>query len=1079
MATLVSPGVDVSVVDESFYSSAGPGTVPLIFMATRENKPAPGSLTDYAPGSIKENANKLYTITSQRELIQTFGEPTFVTSAGTPVHGDERNEYGLHAAYQYLGIADRTYIIRADLDLGQLDPNPFEPTGSPINGTYWFDLGSTVWGIFRSNGENNTVPYLDWDVADEVLVIEDMFQAETAIFGDTRVVSSATAIITSNGDLDINGVDVDLLGGDTLQEVVDKANAALHAASNSKIEASIDYNVKGLRLKIRHIEAGDLDVSASDSNIITDLGLSTTMSDVDDARPNSDIGTATNFAVVTLNNVNRYFEKIIAQDGDGVSITNAPADWYHVGSDEWRETITTTVVGTETAPAIAGGEQLTVTVTLSNNVSVTTTINLASGWGVGDVVNQLYADLNLSPYFATGQLFAEPDVTGALRFENRDGGQVTLGGTGAIVLGVTGDIKERSLVYSSHTIIPAASRANDVWVKTTEPNDGANWAVKVYNDEIRQWILVDAPMFANDVTASAFYGSNVGAGVLYVWYDIFSASTATHKIRRWDGAAWQDLSYEASTVTPTTEAPAGTLWYNTEFKVDIMVGTGQQWLGLHNHPWYQNVDVILSGSKPTQKDPGSPGALSAGSTVLVENDIWIDTSDLENYPKMYRYKVATKKWELIDNTDQTTPFGVVFADARWATETGSQDADDLIVSNFVDPDAPNPLTYPNGMLLFNMRFSTLNVKEWMPDHLADYTETGLLNNDVNPPEYIVGTAVFSPIDDDNTGRWVTNSGNQSDGSPWMARKSQRAVVVRALQASVAGNEDIRAEYIYFNLLVAPGYVELVDELVTLNVDKKQVAFIIGDTPARLPATGTDIQNWAKNSNNAPVNGEEGLLTADTYVGIYYPWGLSTNIDGFEVMVPPSTMALRTYAYNDAIAYPWFAPAGFTRGLVTGTQSVGYLTSEGEFKPVVLNQGQRDIIYLNNINPIAVMVGQGLVIWGQKTRHPLASALDRVNVARLINYLRYQFDILAKPYLFEPNDKQTRDSVKVTFERFLGDLIVLRGLLDFAVVCDESNNTPARIDRNELWIDVAIKPIKAIEFIYIPIRVLNTGDDLPS
>jgi phage tail sheath protein FI len=109
---------------------------------------------------------------------------------------------------------------------------------------------------------------------------------------------------------------------------------------------------------------------------------------------------------------------------------------------------------------------------------------------------------------------------------------------------------------------------------------------------------------------------------------------------------------------------------------------------------------------------------------------------------------------------------------------------------------------------------------------------------------------------------------------------------------------------------------------------------------------------------------------------------------------------------------------------------------------------------------------------------LSSALDRVNVARLINYLNYQLDILAKPFLFEPNDKQTRDSVARTFESFFGDLVGLRAVYDFAVVCDETNNSPTRIDRNELWIDVAVKPTKAIEFIYIPLRILNTGDPLP-
>lgn len=95
MANLVSPGVQVQVIDESFYASAGPGTVPFIMMATAQDKLAPGSSTAIASGTTKANANQLYTMTSQRELLQTFGNPLFYTQAGTPQHGNELNEYGL------------------------------------------------------------------------------------------------------------------------------------------------------------------------------------------------------------------------------------------------------------------------------------------------------------------------------------------------------------------------------------------------------------------------------------------------------------------------------------------------------------------------------------------------------------------------------------------------------------------------------------------------------------------------------------------------------------------------------------------------------------------------------------------------------------------------------------------------------------------------------------------------------------------------------------------------------------------------------------------------------------------------
>jgi phage tail sheath protein FI len=128
-----------------------------------------------------------------------------------------------------------------------------------------------------------------------------------------------------------------------------------------------------------------------------------------------------------------------------------------------------------------------------------------------------------------------------------------------------------------------------------------------------------------------------------------------------------------------------------------------------------------------------------------------------------------------------------------------------------------------------------------------------------------------------------------------------------------------------------------------------------------------------------------------------------------------------------------------------------------------------------VNPITYITGTGLVNYGQYTRAKGASALDRINVARLVIYLRSQLNKLAKPYIFEPNDKITRDEIKLAVDSLLLELVGQRALYDFLVVCDESNNTPARIDRNELYIDIAIEPVKAVEFIYIPLRLKNTGE----
>jgi hypothetical protein len=462
-----------------------------------------------------------------------------------------------------------------------------------------------------------------------------------------------------------------------------------------------------------------------------------------------------------------------------------------------------------------------------------------------------------------------------------------------------------------------------------------------------------------------------------------------------------------------------TLWYDNVISttnLDLLINTGTAWATFSG-------DKQIAVLAPTSRTDGTP---------LLNGDVWISTDNLDLYPQVYRW--LSGAWVLLDNADQETSTGIVYGDFR------ATDASPLF------SDAPNPLLYPAstspyvGILAWNMIASGGTIRQW----------------------------------DESEGRWRTVSGLQADGSPNMLRHAQRSMVVEAMQAAVNANEDIRNEGLRFNLIGCPNYTEMMDEMVSLNVDRKETAFVVGDTPMRLAADNTSITEWATNANNAAANGEEGLTVANPYAAVYYPSALTSGLDGTDIMVPPSHMILRTMAYNDQVAYPWFAPAGYQRGLVSNATSVGYLDAEtSEYKPVALSQGQRDNLYINKINPIGTFTGRGIVVFGQKTLNPVASALDRVNVARLVNYIRDRLDEAMRPFLFEPNDDITRQNAKTTVDRFLGQLVTSRGLFDFLTVCDSSNNTPDRIDRNELWVDIAIQPVKSIEFIYVPIRIQNT------
>jgi hypothetical protein len=502
-----------------------------------------------------------------------------------------------------------------------------------------------------------------------------------------------------------------------------------------------------------------------------------------------------------------------------------------------------------------------------------------------------------------------------------------------------------------------------------------------------------------------------------------------------------------------------------------MINYAGAWYGYGNRDYDSSGFPLPSGTNTT--DPNGPlisataPTLQSDDTALVYGDIWIDTSDLENYPVISRWQSVsgTDQWVLIDNTDQTGSTGVVFADARWSDDQDTiSPVDDpiptivsLLTSNNLDLDAPDPTLYPSGMLLFNTRRSGYNVKQYM----VDYFNSTSFPGDALPTY---------------TSTWVTVSGNQTNGSPYMGRKAQRAMVVQSLNAAIATNTAIRDEDNFFNLLATPNYPELQPGMIVLNNDRGQTGYILGDTPMRLPDDATAIQAWANNEAGAASTGEEGLVNRDTYMGLFYPSGLATDLSGNQVAVPPSYMMLRTFLRNDTISYPWLAAAGTRRGTIDNALSIGYIDSaSGEFQSIKTRLGIRDVLYINFINPLVFFTGVGLLNYGNKTSFNSSSALDRTNVARLVAYIRRQLTLAARPFVFEPNDSLTRNQIAGVVQTLMVDLVAKRGLYDYLVVCDESNNTPARIDRNELWIDVAVEPVKAAEFIYIPVRILNTGE----
>mgnify|MGYP003634683257 FL=1 len=208
----------------------------------------------------------------------------------------------------------------------------------------------------------------------------------------------------------------------------------------------------------------------------------------------------------------------------------------------------------------------------------------------------------------------------------------------------------------------------------------------------------------------------------------------------------------------------------------------------------------------------------------------------------------------------------------------------------------------------------------------------------------------------------------------------------------------------------------------------------------------------------------------SYAAVYAPWLQTTSPETGElVWVPASTMIPGVYAYNDRVGEAWFAPAGLNRG---GLATV--VRPERKF-----SQSNRDTLYQGKVNPIASFPGSGTVVFGQKTLQTKASALDRVNVRRLLIQLKSYISQVADNLVFEQNTIATRNAFLSQVNPYLESVQQRQGLYAFKVIMDSSNNTADVIDRNQLIGQIYLQPTKTAEFIYLDFNVLPTGATFPA
>ena len=414
---LQSPGVQVSVINESFYTPAEPGTTPLIFVATKQNKPNPSN-TGIAPGTLAANAGKVYAISSQRELSETFGDAIFYRdSNNNPINGGEQNEYGLQAAYSYLGVSNRAFVVRAPLDLSTIDPRSEEPKGNPLAGTYWLDLEESLFGVFTWN---------------------------------------ATSV----------------------------------AAGGQKFT-----NVEPINI--------------SQTNQVVDFAGS-------DYTPKPQFGRVGSFAIVTVTDTPRLWYK------------NDSSIWVEVGSEAWKASLPV-VTGRVSSPSITAGQAMTFVVTETGQeyeITVPAAETLAS---FVNEINGVMASANSG--------FSARVVNNRIALYNSGSAgwdAFEIFGTPALMtaLGLTAGVYYAPKIsIQPHTQVPEYKSTDNqprpsgsIWIKTTVPNLGANWSVKLWNTTTLAWDRIPAPIY--ETNHHAIYmldrtrgGLGIPDGALYVQSD--------------------------------------------------------------------------------------------------------------------------------------------------------------------------------------------------------------------------------------------------------------------------------------------------------------------------------------------------------------------------------------------------------------------------------------------------------------------------------------------------------------------------------------------------------------------------------
>ena len=490
------------------------------------------------------------------------------------------------------------------------------------------------------------------------------------------------------------------------------------------------------------------------------------------------------------------------------------------------------------------------------------------------------------------------------------------------------------------------------------------------------------------------------------------------------------------------------------------------------------VTRVVSGSVSTDWDYAEAqvsSSIGSGSFVLEtisQGELFNNTSSLLSNGALDSGSSDNIRWEISTANTASGTFSLIIR--RGDDSTNSKSVLETWTNLSLDPKQTNYISRVIGDQKFNYNSSENyieitgsfgNASRYVRVKSVSNTPDYLDNNGSAKAAYkgfipVVGSGSYGGSFDNGAGsniptNRVMNMYNNINGTDTQGLVADDYTNMLSL---LSNQDDYR-----YNLLLLPGLTDLnhsspISTAISNAQSRGDNMVIIDPVPYGSPIDGA----------NSPINEASGRDTS--YAAMYWPWLQTLDPDtGDQVWVPASTLMGGVFAFNDNAGEPWFAPAGINRG---GMGTV--LRAERK-----LSQANRDALYEANVNPIASFPGTGVVVYGQKTLQKQASALDRVNVRRLLIELKSYISQISQTLVFEQNTAATRNNFLAQVNPYLESVQQRQGLYAFKVVMDDTNNTADVIDRNQLVGQIYIQPTKTAEFIYLDFNILPTGATFPA